>query len=69
MKSSRNRRNLDGSLIKGKSAKSPRGLKQDLPQLAVYILCDDSTGYEEEDFATEADTMIKRVYENDLAED
>ena len=42
--------------------KLPRRLEQDLSQLAVYTLCDDSTGCEEEDFATEADTMTEIVY-------
>ena len=46
------------------SAKLPRWLEQDLTQLAVYILCDDSTGCMKEkgDLATEADTMIDIVY-------
>ena len=39
-------------------------LEQDLTQLAVIILCDDSTGCDELDyyFATEADTMVDIVY-------
>ena len=45
--------------------------EQDLTQLAVKILCDDSTVCDEGDgnFATEADTMIDtvHVYEDDLA--
>ena len=54
------------------SAKFPRWLDQDLFQLAVYILCDDSTSCDEgeddddDDFATEADTIIYIVYEDDL---
>ena len=44
--------------------------EQDLTQLAVRVLCDDSPVCDEVDgnFATEADTMIDivRVYEDDL---
>ena len=43
-------------------------MKQDLTQLAVIILCDDSTGCDEMNdyFATEADTMIDIVCEVDF---
>ena len=44
--------------------------EQELTQLAVKILCDDSTGCDEVGgyFATESDTMIDTVYEDDLGE-
>ena len=40
-------------------------MEQDLTQLAVIILCGDSTGCDEVDdcFATEADTMVDIVCE------
>ena len=43
-------------------------MEQDPTQLAVIILCDDSTGCDEvgEYFATEADTIIDIVCEVDL---
>ena len=43
-------------------------MEQDLTQLAVMIMCDDSTGCDEVDdyFATEADTMIDIAYEDDI---
>ena len=43
-------------------------MEQDLIQLAVIILCNESTGCDEMDqyFATEADTMIDIVCEVDL---
>ena len=46
-------------------------MEQDLTQLAVKILCDDSTGCGEVDnyFATAVGTMIYIVYEDDLDED
>ena len=46
-------------------------MEQNLTQLAVIILRDDSTGLGEVDdyFATEADTMIYIVCENDLNKD
>ena len=46
-------------------------LEQDLSQLAVIILCDDSTGCDEvgDCFATEADTMIDIVCEINLNKD
>ena len=55
------------------SSKFPRGLEQDLSQLAVHILCDDFTMYylevvveeEEEEFASETDT-IDMVYVDDM---
>ena len=54
-------------------AKLPSGEEQDLFQLAVYILYDDSTGWEQgdsdDDFATDADIMIYIVYEDDFDED
>ena len=42
--------------------------EQDLTQLAVMILCDNSTGCDGADdfFATEADTILDIVYENYL---
>ena len=44
--------------------------EQELTQLAFKILSDDSTGCDEVGgyFATEADTMIDTVYEDDLGE-
>ena len=47
------------------------GVEQDLTQLVVIILCDDSTGRDKKDdyFATEADTMIDIVCEVDLKKD
>ena len=46
-------------------------MKQDLTQLAVIILYEDSTGCDEIDdyFATEADTMIDIVCEVDFNKD
>ena len=48
----------------------PKGVwvEQDLTQLTVIILWDDSIGCDEVDnyFATEADTIIGIVYEDDL---
>ena len=46
-------------------------MEQDLTQFEVKILCDDSTGCDEVDnyFATDADTMIHIVYEDDLGSD
>ena len=46
-------------------------MEQDLTQLAVIMLCDDSTDCDEVDdyFATEADTMIDIVCEVDLNKD
>ena len=46
-------------------------MEQDLTLLAVIILCDVSAGCDKVDdnFATEADTMIATVYEYDLNED
>ena len=46
-------------------------MEQDLTQLAVIIICDDSTGCDEMDdyFAIEADTMIYIVCEVDLNTD
>ena len=46
-------------------------MDQDLTQLAVIILCDESTGCDEMNdyFATEADTMIDIVFEVDLNTD
>ena len=43
-------------------------MEENLTRLAAIILCDDSTGCDEVNgyFATEADTMIDSVYENDL---
>ena len=43
-------------------------MEQDLTQLAVILLCDDSTGCDEmgEYFATEADTIIDIVCEVEL---
>ena len=42
-------------------------MKQAPTQFAVKIICDDSTGFDEVDnyFATEADMMIKIVYDFD----
>ena len=47
------------------------GCHQDLTLLAVKTVCDDSTGCDEmEDcIATEADTLIDIVYEDDFNED
>ena len=44
---------------------------QDLTQLAVIILCDDSTGCDEVEvyFATEADIMMDVVWKVDLNKD
>ena len=44
------------------------GREEDLTQLAVILLCDDSTGCDEKDdyFATEVDTMIDIVRDVDL---
>ena len=44
---------------------------QDLTKLAVMLLSDDSTGYDEVDncFATEVDTMVDIVCEFDLDND
>ena len=50
-------------------AQFPRGgVELDLTELAVIIICDDSTDCHEMDdyFATEADTMIDIVCEVDL---
>ena len=46
-------------------------MELDLTELAVIIICDDSTGCDEMDdyFATEADTMIYIVCEVDLNTD
>ena len=46
-------------------------MELDLTELAVIIICDDSTGCDEMDdyFATEADTMIDIVREVDLNTD
>ena len=46
-------------------------MEQNLTQLAVIILYDDSTSCDEVDdyFATEADTLIYIVCENDLNKD
>ena len=46
-------------------------MEQTFTQFAVKTLCDDSTGFDEVDdyFATEADTMIDIIYEDDLYED
>ena len=43
-------------------------MEQTFTQFAVKILCDDSTAFDEVDdyFATEADTMIDIIYEDDL---
>ena len=43
-------------------------MEQDLTQLAVILLCSDSTGCDKVDdcFATEADTMVDIVCEVDL---
>ena len=45
-------------------------MEQHLTHFAVEILCDDLTGLDEVDnyFATDADTMLYIVYENDLDE-
>ena len=54
------------------AAQYPRvGIEQDLTQLAVIILCDNSTGCDEMNdyFATEADIMIDIVCEVDLNKD
>ena len=43
-------------------------MEDNFTQFAVIILCDDSTGCDEVNdyFATEVDTMIDIVYEDDL---
>ena len=47
------------------------GVEEDLSQLTVIMLYHDSTGCDEMDdyFATEADTMIYKVYKVDLNKD
>ena len=47
-------------------------MEQELYQHAAYIVCEDSTGREnkgDDDFATEAHTVIDIVYEDGLDED